>query len=393
MTKNGDAGIRLTVVALEGHPTDRRVWSGIPHAVTVELARVPGVQLRLIGPLAPVTRAVGRFGSAATRRTGHKIHWIAERRAQVSIGNRLRRELKRQAPCDAALLLGFAPIVPPSLPPIISWGDATNAQRVDVARNWSHLSRRTLRSLERTEGEALRSLDCLVMSSDWAANDARDRYGLEQTQVHTVPFGSNAHVPDEIPRRTPGCDEEIRLLLVGVDWKRKGADVAVGAVDELVRRGRRAVLDVVGVLPPGDEWRRSYVNYHGFLSKDDPSTACRLDELYREASVMVLPSRHDPTPIVVAEAAAYGLPVVASDVCGIPERVVDGRTGVLLGAGSPGSAYADAVEYVIADGDRYARFCANSRERHEGHLSWRVAIDQLLDIVARTTEGRAKRLR
>ena len=54
-----------------------------------------------------------------------------------------------------------------------------------------------------------------------------------------------------------------------------------------------------------------------------------LADLYRRASVFVLPSIFDPYPNVLREAMGHGLPCVGSDSGGIPEIIVEGETGLL----------------------------------------------------------------
>lgn len=63
---------------------------------------------------------------------------------------------------------------------------------------------------------------------------------------------------------------------------------------------------------------------------------------YREADVLVLPSHSEGLPLVIMEAMSMGLPVIATDVGGVSELVVNGKTGFLLEHGDP-SQIADAL--------------------------------------------------
>ncbi len=108
-------------------------------------------------------------------------------------------------------------------------------------------------------------------------------------------------------------------------------------------------------------------------------------EILSAATVFVCPSVYEPLGIVNLEAMACGTAVVASDVGGIPEVVVDQVTGSLVHyqpnepAGYE-AALADAVNALIADPDRAARFGTAGRQRCIENFSWAHIAEQTLQI-------------
>jgi glycosyltransferase involved in cell wall biosynthesis len=86
------------------------------------------------------------------------------------------------------------------------------------------------------------------------------------------------------------------------------------------------------------------------------------------ADIFVLPSLYESFPISVLEAMAAGLPVVASDVGGIPELVVDNETGFVVPAGDP-TALAGALSRLLADSELRRSFGAAARLRVETTFS------------------------
>jgi starch synthase len=114
-----------------------------------------------------------------------------------------------------------------------------------------------------------------------------------------------------------------------------------------------------------------------------PST--KLREILSAATVFVCPSVYEPLGIVNLEAMACGTAVVASDVGGIPEVVVDGLTGSLVhyDAADPTgyqTRLADGVNALVADPEKAERFGRAGRQRCIEEFSWVQVAQQTLDI-------------
>ncbi|MGZ4415269.1 MAG: glycosyltransferase, partial [Gaiellaceae bacterium] len=87
--------------------------------------------------------------------------------------------------------------------------------------------------------------------------------------------------------------------------------------------------------------------------------------LLADADVFVLASRSEGLPLSVIEAMAAGLPVVASDVGGLRELVLESQTGVLVPSGDP-AALADALRPLLRDRALRRRLGSAGRERAKG---------------------------
>jgi glycosyltransferase involved in cell wall biosynthesis len=156
------------------------------------------------------------------------------------------------------------------------------------------------------------------------------------------------HVPHFIDtagmavKATPGGP----ALVAGRLSPEKGVDVAIRAI-AMVPEG---LLEVAGTGPEEERLRRladavapGRVRFHGLLGKED------VHRLMLAASVVVLPARwYENQPMVVLEALARGVPVVGSDLGGLPELVDPGRTGALVPPDAP-RALADALRPFLAD--------------------------------------------
>jgi glycosyltransferase involved in cell wall biosynthesis len=105
----------------------------------------------------------------------------------------------------------------------------------------------------------------------------------------------------------------------------------------------RAMLeDLARELGVGDR-----VRFLGFVG--DPT---ELRRLYREASVVALPSAYEGLPMVLLEAMSCGTPVVGSDIAAIAEVIDDGETGLLVPVGAV-TSLADALRRVVAERSRF----------------------------------------
>jgi glycosyltransferase involved in cell wall biosynthesis len=105
----------------------------------------------------------------------------------------------------------------------------------------------------------------------------------------------------------------------------------------------------------------------------------KLADLYRRASVFVMPSYYETFGISVIEAMAFGLPVVATKAGGLPEVVEDGVTGILVPPGDS-EALGDALLRLLLDPDLRARMGQAGRERVRSEFTVDRIVAQTLDV-------------
>ena len=102
---------------------------------------------------------------------------------------------------------------------------------------------------------------------------------------------------------------------------------------------------------------------------------------------MILPTTADATPIVIGEANAFGVPVLASHTGGIPEMVEEGCNGRTLPPGASGEAYAERIMADMVDAAHYSALARSARRFYKERLAWSVNVGRLMERVERLLAG------
>jgi glycosyltransferase involved in cell wall biosynthesis len=153
-------------------------------------------------------------------------------------------------------------------------------------------------------------------------------------------------------RSVQNRDSLIILGVIGQLGQRKGHLYLLKALRDLIRTFPKIMLWIVGKEPEQSTERYAeqlyqyveqmnlehHVRFWGF-QKDIPNILAQLD-------ILLLPSLQEPFGKIVVEAMAMGKPVIASKVGGVPEIVVDGKTGILVPPRDP-EAIQRALEHLI----------------------------------------------
>lgn len=168
------------------------------------------------------------------------------------------------------------------------------------------------------------------------------------------------------------------VCMVGHMRPGKGQHVAIEAWPAVLRSAPEARLVLVGSGPNEDHLRRQ-VNRLG-LADRVIFTGIRDDVhlLLRSSTLAVLPTRMEALPTVLIEAAASGVASVATAVGGVPEVVLDGKTGWLVAA-PRADLFARALREALSDPLEVTRRGAAARHRAELHFGARMWATHLRD--------------
>jgi glycosyltransferase involved in cell wall biosynthesis len=181
------------------------------------------------------------------------------------------------------------------------------------------------------ESAVLRAAAAVVTTSEWTRGWLLEVYGLDPARLHVAVPGVDAAEP------TPGSDSGRNLLCVGAVTAWKGHDVLLAALARLAGLDWQCVC--VGSLTKASDFVDGLFHDIKKAGLDDrfelagPRTGRELEASYAAADLLVLPSHGETYGMVVTEALARSLPVLATRGGGIPEalgELPDGRVPGLL---------------------------------------------------------------
>ncbi len=277
--------------------------------------------------------------------------------------------------------------------PVVFWTDACFAGMLDFYGAFTDLAPPSIQAGHAIEQAALDRCTRAIYSSGWAAQTAAQSYRIESSKISVVSFGGNLLEPPTVEEARAGVRardmSQCNLLLVGVDWERKGVDVAVETAEALNAAGLKARLTVVGCQPPSSVALPASVEIIPFIGKDTVEDRQRLGDIFRRSHFFIMPSRAEAFGIVFAEAGAFGVPCLATRVGGIPSVIADDINGRLFPLEAGGAAYADYIRGCLHNPDRYRQLALRTAEDGAARLSWDVSGRKVAEILNDIVRQRA----
>jgi glycosyltransferase involved in cell wall biosynthesis len=188
-----------------------------------------------------------------------------------------------------------------------------------------HMPLGTDPSTRSAEQQVLIAAAAIVTTSHWTKDLLVDRYDLPPSKIHPAAPGADPALA------APGTASGGQLLCVAAVSAHKGHDVLLAALASIADRPWRCVCVGSVALDPGfvRQLARQAAAY-GISDRvqfTGPRTGADLDDTYAAADVLVLASRGETYGMVITEALARGLPVIATAVGGLPEALGRGPAG------------------------------------------------------------------
>ncbi|SME97808.1 glycosyltransferase family 4 protein [Streptomyces sp. Amel2xC10] len=246
------------------------------------------------------------------------------------------------------------------------------------------LAREVAAELDAKEREVLRAVPAVIATSEWAVRRLVAHHGLAPEKVHVAAPGA------DIAPLASGTDGVSRLLCVAAVTPRKGQHRLVEALATVTDLPWSCVC--VGGLGQDPEYvahLRGLIRRYGLedrLELAGPKAGAELDASYAAADLMVLTSYAETYGMAVTEALARGIPVIATDVGGLPEavgRAPDGGVpGILVPPEDP-AALAAELRGWFGEADVRRRLKAAARGRRAALNGWASTAQSLAGVLSR----------
>jgi len=354
-------------------------WSRTPWSLRVALRdRIDVVDVDPGVPLAarPVLKAL--YMRRLPR--GWSSTWKWSRPAESWVETRMRRMCAKSG-LDAAVHMGDYGITATPFFPYLDLTFSLLDRYWDQYSESQWIDRGTIRRRADRQRRVLEQAAGTLTISQWLADEAVAMGDVDPGRVRVVGEGVNV-APDpgwRPPERE--ASDRYRLLFVGREFHRKGGDVVLDALRTLrAEHDGRATLTVIGPEkwplrtgpPPG-------VTFLGRLSFD------QVRHQFASHDLFVMPSRFDPSPHVLTEALAHGMPCVTRRAFALSEPVRAGENGALVDD-LDAPVVAAAVQGVLVD-DTIYETCRREMGDVLYENSWSRTAEKVLDAVRELGPG------
>lgn len=246
------------------------------------------------------------------------------------------------------------------------------------------------------ESKIIYCSDQVLASCEVEADEISTLYNLDRSRISIVPLGVDhaffSPGDRDMARKAIGLPTIGKMVLfVGRIQPLKGADIAVQSFARIASRVPDAFLTMVGG-PSGPFGTEEILRIKHIVARErlnkrvyffDPQPHEVLSSFYRAANVGLVPSRTESFGLVALEAAACGVPVVASNVGGLKTLIVHGSSGYLV-ADRTAKEFARYLVKVLED-PSLARPLQVAASSLSTRYRWRDAALRMQQVLAELT--------
>jgi glycosyltransferase involved in cell wall biosynthesis len=239
--------------------------------------------------------------------------------------------------------------------------------------------------LAKLEEETAKNATLTVTISKYSQKKITQLYGVEKTKIRIVPNGVDTQrfKPTTNCKKIKhqiGINNKLCVLFVGRLIPRKGLTYLIEAAKQTIKEIHQTTFLIVGDGPQRNHLtsnieKNNLTNNFIFIGDATEKT---LPTLYNCADIFVLPSIQEGQGIALLEAQATAKPIVAFDVGGIREAVIDKKTGFLVKPDS--NELANALMKLLVNYSLREKMGKRAREFVTENFSWNVTAQKMLQV-------------
>jgi glycosyltransferase involved in cell wall biosynthesis len=222
-----------------------------------------------------------------------------------------------------------------------------------------------------------RRADQVIVHAEAIKRQLVNEWGAPEGKIQVIPIGSyelyGGWASDSNHEQTN------TILFFGRIWEYKGLQYLIEAEPLITRQVPDARIVIAGEGESFEKYEHMMIHKDHFIVHNYHIPDKMVARLFQEASVVALPYIEASQSAVLAIAYAFGKPVVATSVGGIPEVVDHGETGYLVPPRDP-QALAEAIVTLLQDHDLRQRMGRRALEKAQSELSWSSIARKTLQV-------------
>ena len=228
----------------------------------------------------------------------------------------------------------------------------------------------------RREQKLLVKLDEIHCTSEWAAQSVTEEFSISTSKVRVTPYALQPPSTNVGKLKQPR-NKLLNLMFVGNDYTRKGALELIKIHQS--RFLKRCKLHIFSKEIPHDFFGENIV-----LHRNVEHTEL-MDNWYPKMDVFVLPTHFDQTPFVVIEALSQGLPIIVTDVGGLPGLVNYGEAGIVVPRSDENSLLG-ALESLLSGVELRQSLSIKATQRFNQHYNANVVVPRFIDRLVKLSK-------
>ena len=337
-------------------------WSGINSNIYRQLSK--SFNINYVGPVNPPFNFLEKLISKLKRFLGlrSRFSFFSENRLNT-IKNRVEQEKEIS---DYDFYFGQTPWVNCcSKVPYGVYMDADFKTYLNIFSTPNKFSLKDVNRIAKKEALWLQKAQHIFVGSEWAWQEMLKSYKLEDQQKVIVHTGGNIGLP-----KNDSYKGGFNLVFISLNFEKKGGFICVDAFSKVKEKFPEVTLSIIGEKPPNNILEIEGVVYEGLLRKTNEQELNKFKNILSKAFLLIHPTKMDTMGAVLIEAGYFGCPSIAPKSFGIPELVLNNKTGYVIDLPIDYNNIAIKIEELIQEKDIYSNMRKMSWDYTRAQLTW-----------------------